>query len=120
VCSTYVPVIVEEIEVGEEGEEEEEEDENFDNFTFPDISPQAQPQLAPSTPSLYLPSFSEHERRQIEISSCNDPDVVRRLSDQTKTCRYKGVSTTASVIDKILASIGLDQYFEAAGFPFNK
>ncbi|KAK0105978.1 hypothetical protein ONS95_004487 [Cadophora gregata] len=87
VCSTYVPIIVEEIEVGDE---EDEEDEEIDNFTFPDISPQVQPQL------------------------------IRRLSDQTRACHSKGVSTTASVIDKILASIALDRYFEAAGFTFNK
>lgn len=86
-CSTYVPIIVEEIEVGDE---EDEEDEEIDNFTFPDISPQVQPQL------------------------------IRRLSDQTRACHSKGVSTTASVIDKILASIALDRYFEAAGFTFNK
>jgi hypothetical protein len=27
---------------------------------------------------------------------------------------------TASVIEKVLANVGLDQYFEAAGFTFNK
>lgn len=108
---------MEEVEVGDE---EDKEDEEIDNFTFPDISPQVQPQLAPSTPSLYLARLSEYERRQIEISSYDDPDVVRRLSYQTRTCQSKRVSTTASVIDEVLASIGLDQYFEAAGFTTNK
>jgi len=123
VCSTYVPVIVEEIEVEDEEDDKDDEDEGeqeSDYFTFLDMSPQVQPQLAPSAPSPYLASFSEYKRGQIEISSCNDPDVAHRLSDQPRSRHSKWVSTTASVIDKVLASIGLGRYFEAAGFTFNK
>jgi len=89
-------------EIGDEGDEEDEEDEEIDNFTFPDISPQVQPQLAPLNPSLYLARFSEYERRQIEISSYNDPDVVRRLSDQTRTCHGKRVSRPLQLSMKFL------------------
>ena len=119
-CSTYVPIIVQETEADVEDVDEIEEDKETNNFTVSDKSPKAQPQLAPSAPSLYLGSLPEHKRRQMESSSCSDPDVVRRLSDQTKSCHYKGVSTTASNIDKVLASNNLDQFYEAAGFVFNR
>jgi hypothetical protein len=111
VQSADISVVVEGLEVKDEEEDGGERD----------VSPQLQLQLAPSTPPLYLASKSKHERRQVEISSCNDSDVARRPSNHTKSCcEERRASTTAFTVNKAIASIRLDQFFEAEGFIFNK
>lgn len=71
-CSTHSPIIVEsrEVEKNEVGEEDEEGRKGgttLSNFTLTGMSSQGQFQPAPSPPSLHLASFSEHERRRIEM-----------------------------------------------------
>jgi hypothetical protein len=125
-CLTHRPIIVDNGEVGKaKGGEEDEEagkgNTTSNNFTLSDISSQGQLQPAPSPPSLHLVSFSEHERRRIEIRSHNDPDPVRTFPEQTiGILDSKEASMAAFINAEIHASIYLDQFFEAAGFIFNK
>ena len=72
--------VVEELEVRDEEEDGGKQD----------MSPQPQPQLTPLTPSLYLASLSNIERRQVAIRLCNGSDVTRNPSDQPKSCCGKG------------------------------
>jgi hypothetical protein len=44
---------------------------------------------------------------------------MRRPSDQRKSCE-EGVSTAASSVSRVLASIALDRFSEAEGIIFNK
>jgi hypothetical protein len=123
---THGPIIVDNGEVEKtKGDEEDEEagegDATSNNFALSDISSQGQLQPAPSPPSLHLASFSKHERRRIEISSYNDPDPVRTFPEQTIGILDSKEASMAAFIDaEIRASINLDQFFEAAGFTFNK
>jgi hypothetical protein len=104
-----ISVVAEELEVKDEEEDSGKRD----------VSPQLQLQRAPSIPPLYLAGISKHKRMQVEVSSCNDYDVARSPSSKTESCDERGISTTA-FIDEVTASIGLDQFFEAEGFIFNK
>jgi hypothetical protein len=125
-CSTHGLIIVDscEVEKTEGGEEDEEGGKGetmSNNFTLSDIPSQVQLQPDFSYPSLYQASFSEHERRRIEISSYNHPDAVRTFPEQrTGMLDSKEASIAALIVTEIRASISLDQFFEVAGFTFNK
>jgi hypothetical protein len=106
VQSTDLSVVIEEPKV--KGEEDGEQ------------GLQLRPQHMWLTRPLYVASFSEHEKRQAEIISCNNSDFAHGVSDQRQSCEGSGVSTAASNISSIIASIGLDRFFEAEGFIFNK
>lgn len=79
--------------------------------------PELQSQFAPLAPPLYL---VKQERRQVVAGSCNDSNIARGSSDQRQSCEEMGVSTNAFNLSGVLASIALDQFFEAEGFVFNK
>ena len=52
--------------------------------------------------------------------SCNDFHNARVSSDQRQNDKDMGVSTDTFNLRGVLASIALDQFFEAEGFVFNK
>jgi hypothetical protein len=91
------------------------------NLTLSGMSSQGQLQSTLSHPLLHLASFSEHERWRTEIHTYNDPNVVHAFPKQTKAMLdSKEASTVASINAEVRASIYLDQFFEAAGFTFNR
>ena len=119
-CSTYGHIIVESREV--ENNEEGRKGETASNYlTISGMSSQGQLQSTISHPLLHLASFSEHERWRTEIRTYNDPDVVRTFPQKTTTMLdSKEASMVASINAEVRASIYLDQFFEAAGFTFNR
>jgi hypothetical protein len=84
------------------------------------VSPR-QLQRAPPIPPLHLASISKHERRQVEISSFHAMSPTSHTVPLVKEgLVMKSVISTTAFTDGVTARIGLDQFFEAEGFIFDK
>ena len=79
------------------------------------------PELQSQFPPLATrPCLVKPEKRQVVTGSCNDFNHARVSSDRRQNCGEIGVSSDTFNLRGVLASIALDQFFEAEGFVFNK
>jgi hypothetical protein len=119
-CSTYGHIIVESREV-ENSEEDRKGETTSNNLARSGTSSQGQLQSTLPHRLLDLASFSKHKRWRTEIRAYNDPNVACTFPQQTTAMLdSKEASMVASINAEARASTYLDQFFEAAGFTFNR